>query len=94
MDLSLNRIQASWKEISSLAAELLGKQIVQYLNLDYLPALQILNDNPPMQDELHGYQDKLSLGLNNSQLIDEPDTDFWTQSAWVFKHVAYGEDMD
>ena len=41
LDLSLNRIQATWEEIAPVIATLLKKSLVQNLNLslNYLPAL-------------------------------------------------------
>lgn len=93
LDLSLNRVQASWEEIVPLIATLLKNPLVQYLNLslNYLPALETLNDNPSVKQELYSYGRRLSLGYNNQLLVGEPDVDYWTQNAREFKRVAFGE---
>ena len=93
LDLSLNRIQASWEEIAPVIATLLKKQLVQNLNLslNYLPALETLNDKPSVKQELYSYGRQLSLGYDNQMLIGEPEVDYWTQNAREFKRIAFGE---
>ncbi len=93
LDLSLNRIQASWEEVAPLIATLIRKPLVQNLNLsyNYLPALETLNDNPSVKQELYSYGRRLSLGYDNQMLVGEPDMDYWTQNAREFKRIAFGE---
>lgn len=93
LDLSLNRVQASWEEIVPLIATLLKKPLVQYLNLslNYLPALETLDNDPLVKQELYSYGRRLSLGYTYQLLIGEPDVDYWTQNAREFKRVAFGE---
>ena len=94
LDLSLNRIRAtSWEEITPLIDLLLNKPLVQNLNLSLnsLPALETLNDDPQMKEELYSYGRRLSLGYDNQMNIGEPDVDYWTQNAREFKRVAFGE---
>ncbi len=92
LDLSLNRIQASWEETALVIATLLRKPLVQNLNLsfNYLPELETLNDNPSVKQELYSYGRRLSLGYDNQMFIGEPDMDYWTQNAREFKRIAFG----
>jgi len=62
------------------------------LALNYLPDLESLETDPSMKAEILSYGDKLSLGYDNQQLVGEPDTGYWTEIAWEFKHIAYGEE--
>ena len=89
LDMSLNRIQASWEEIAPVIATLLMKPLVQNLNmsLNYLPALETLNDNPSVKQELCSYGKRLRLGYENQMLVGEPDVDYWTQNAREFKRI-------
>ena len=92
LDLSLNRIQASWEEIALVIATLLRKPLVQNLNLsfNYLPELETLNDNLSVKQELYSYGRRLSLGYDNQMFIGEPDMDYWTPNAREFKRIAFG----
>lgn len=92
LDLSLNQIQASWEEIISVIANLLKKPLVQNLNLslNFLPALETLDNNAAVKQELYSHERRLSLGYDKQMLVGEPDVDYWTQNAWEFKRIAFG----
>ena len=96
LDVSLNRIQASWEEISPLIAALLKEshnspKIVCYLNLslNYLPALETLNDH--VKADLYSYGKRLSLGFDHQLLVGVPEVDYWTLNAREFARIAYDE---
>ena len=95
VDLSLNRMQASWKEMSVVTAALLEQQLVQYLNLslNYLPALETLSQDSEIERKLGSYGCRLSLGFDHEGSIGEPAIDDWTQNARNFKRIAYNEDL-
>ena len=96
LDVSLNRIQASRKEISPLIAALLKEshnspKLVRYLNLslNYLPALETLNDR--VKADLYSYGKHLSLGFDYQMLVGTPEVDYWTLNAREFARIAYNE---
>ena len=92
LDLALNQIEASWEEIAPVIATLLKEPLVQNLrlSLNFLPALETLNNNPAVKQELYSYGRRLSLGYDNQALVGEPEMDYWTHNAWEFKRIAYG----
>lgn len=100
LDVSLNRIQASWEEISPLIAALLKEshnfpKLVRYLNLslNYLPALETLNERHRVKADLYSYSKRLSLGFDNQMLVGIPEVDYWTLNAREFARIAYDEQI-
>lgn len=98
LDVSLNRIEASWEEISPLIAALLKEsrnspRLVGYLNLslNFLPALETLNENHRVKADLYSYGKSLSLGFDYQMLVGVPDVDHWTLNSREFARIAYDE---
>ena len=98
LDVSLNRIQASWEETIAIIAALLqdtdtSQRRVSNLNLslNYLPALETLNADDKMKQVMYSYRRRLSLGFDSATTICVPDVD-WTVNAREFKRIAYGQE--
>lgn len=98
LDVSLNQIHASWEEISPLIAALLKEsrtspKLVGYLNLslNFLPALETLNENQRVKADLYSYGKRLSLGFDYQMLLGVPDVDYWTLNKREFARIAYDE---
>jgi len=94
VDLSFNRILCnSWEEIEPVLDQLLGKRIVQFLDLSYndLPALETLQQNSRLSEKVRNFGNRLSLlGRDGNPLTGNADIDYWICNARAFKQAAYG----
>ncbi len=94
LDLSFNRILCkSWEEIEPVLDQLLGKCVVQYLDLsnNYLPALETLKQNKRLSEKFKNFDNRLSLlGFDSNPFTGDSDLDYWLRNARAFKQQAYG----
>lgn len=94
LDLSFNRILCnSWEEIEPVLDQLLGKRIVQYLDLsnNYLPALETLQQDKRLSEKVKNFGNRLSLlGCDSNPFTGNADIDYWICNARAFKQEAYG----
>ena len=66
LDLSLNRIRATWQELLPVVKSFLNDNVVQYLDLsmNYLPALQSLQEDTGLLNTYKSFGQRLSVGLD------------------------------
>ena len=90
---------ASWERTNNSVAALLGdtdtsQRLVGFLNLslNYLPALEALDESQHLKQLLYSYGRRLSsgLGFDHDLLLGVPGID-WTLNARAFKHIAYDQ---
>ena len=92
LDLSLNRITAGWKELLPVVRDFLSTKTVEYLDLslNYLPALETLQQNDVLLRDYTAYGERLSLGVDGNFLTGDQEYDRWILGARRFKREAYG----
>ncbi|KAA6427624.1 MAG: hypothetical protein FRX49_02287 [Trebouxia sp. A1-2] len=92
LDLSLNRITANWEELLPIVRDFLGTKTVEYLDLslNYLPALETLQQSDVLLRGYVSYGDRLSLGVDGNFLTGDQEYDRWILGARKFKREAYG----
>ena len=68
LDLSLNRIKADWEELLPIVRDFLGTKTVEYLDLslNYLPALETLQQSDVLLRGYTAYGETLSLGVDGT----------------------------
>lgn len=96
LDLSLNRIRSGWEELLPIVQDFLSTETVEYLDLslNYLPALETLQQDDVLLRAYTAYGERLSLGLDGNFLTGKEECDRWILSARKFKHEAYGCSYD
>ena len=92
LDLSLNRIQATWQQLLPVVKSFLDDNVVQYLDLgmNYLPALQTLQDDRDLLKSYKSFGERLSFGLDGNPLTGNEELDHWIKAGRRFKQEAYG----
>ncbi|KAL3154952.1 hypothetical protein ABBQ38_011481 [Trebouxia sp. C0009 RCD-2024] len=92
LDLSLNRIRATWQQLLPVVKSFLDGKVVQYLDLsmNYLPALQTLQEDPHVLKSYKSFGETLSFGLDGNPLTGNEEIDHWITAGRRFKQEAYG----
>ncbi len=82
LDLSLNRIRATWQELLPVVQSFLDGDVVQYLDLgmNYLPGLQTLQENTGLLNTYKSFGERLSLGLDGNPLTGNKEIDHWIKA--------------
>ena len=96
LDLSLNRIRAGWEELLPIVRDFLSTKTVEYLDLslNYLPALERLQQSDALLRGYTEYGDRLSLGVDGNFLTGDQQYDRWILGSRKFKREAYGYSYD
>ena len=94
LDLSFNRIVChSWEKLEPVIDQLLGKHIVEYLDLgnNYLPPLETLKQDRRLSEKFRSFGNRLSLlDYDANPFTGNADIDYWLGNARAFKQKAYG----
>ena len=94
LDLSFNSVVChSWKELEPVLDQLLGKRVVEYLDIsnNYLPPLETLKQDRRLSEKFCSFGNRLSLlGFDTNPFTGDVDIDYWLRNARAFKQPAYG----
>lgn len=95
LELSLNRIRATWQELLPVVQSFLDGDVVQYLDLGMnylpgLPGLQTLQKSTGLLNTYKSFGERLSLGLDGNPLTGNQEIGHWIQAGRRFKQEAYG----
>lgn len=96
LDLSLNRITAGWAELLPIVEDFLSANTVEYLDLslNFLPALETLQQSDVLLRGYTAYGERLSLDVDGNFLTGKQEYDRWVLGARKFKREAYGCSYD
>ncbi len=92
LDLSLNRIRATWQELLPVVKSFLDGDVVQYLDLsmNYLPGLQTLQEDTGLLNTYKSFGERSSFGLDGNPLTGNKEINHWIKAGRRFKQEAYG----
>ena len=83
LDLSVNRIRATWQELLPIVKSFLDGEVVLYLDLstNYLPGLEALQENTTLLNTYKSFGERLCLRLDGNPLTGNEETDHWIKLA-------------